>query len=71
MTGFESIHSNIKEDRKFKVKCCTYHCTCLKDCFHTSYIGDFQIVNHYSLPDQQFVHGVYSVFDHDDNDDYE
>jgi len=60
VSGFESIHSNWYEDRRWKVKCCSGSGTCLTECDFTGYINGWEEDMDYRVPNGHVIKTVKS-----------
>merc|ERR1712189_150056 len=60
VSGFESIHSNWYEDRRWKVKCCSGTGTCLTECDFTGYINGWEEDMDYRVPNGHVIKTVKS-----------
>ena len=64
ITGFESVHDNQYQDRRFKVTCCSFECTCRRNCDnkYTQGGGSFKGVQSFIAPDGYFLYYAYQVY---------
>ena len=62
LTGVKSVHSNKKEDRKWKFRCCKAegHMHCTRPCSWSNYINNLGGYMHYRAPHIRVFTGVSS-----------
>jgi len=62
IVGFNSVHNNKKEDRRWKIKCCQMSAGTQekKNCAWTSYINDWDKYMNYNVPLGKAIHGIQS-----------
>ncbi|RUS79343.1 hypothetical protein EGW08_012897, partial [Elysia chlorotica] len=67
ITGIESIHSNPKEDRIFKFKCCEPFGgppgMFTHGCLYTDFVNDYDETFSFAVPDGMVLRGVSSIHD--------
>ena len=63
LTGVKSVHSNKKEDRRWKFRCCEAEGHCTRPCSWSNYINNMGGYMHYRAPHIRVFTGVYSYND--------
>ncbi|XP_071962465.1 dermatopontin-like [Antedon mediterranea] len=63
VVGVNSKHSNSKEDRIWKLKCCQSSAYNAINCYDTPLINDWDDYHTYTTPTGYFIHGVAGMHD--------
>ncbi|KAK3790556.1 hypothetical protein RRG08_060603 [Elysia crispata] len=61
IAGVNSYHSNRREDRRFKFKCCSDSGYTTRSCYLTGYINAWDSTLDYTVPSGKVLTGAYSV----------
>ncbi|XP_028412097.1 hemagglutinin/amebocyte aggregation factor-like [Dendronephthya gigantea] len=63
IAGVYSKHSNKREDRRFKFRCCRTKKNCQRDCSWTAHVNNWDGYMNYNIPLTKFLVGAQSLHD--------
>ncbi|XP_046350165.2 hemagglutinin/amebocyte aggregation factor-like [Haliotis rufescens] len=61
ITGIDSRHSNSREDRQFKFRCCTIPDVMLTECTYTAWQNDYDKTMDFKVPAGKVLRGAFSL----------